>query len=139
MHIVPYLMFAGEAEAALHFYQRVLGGEITMLSRYGDNPDMGAKGAQKEKILHARLESADFRLYFSDSMPNVEVETGNKVSMNIECTSMEEINEAYALLSEGAKVEYELQDTFWGARYAKLTDRFGLRWDLNYQYPQEGK
>jgi PhnB protein len=27
----------------------------------------------------------------------------------------------------------ELQDTFWGAKYGKVKDRFGISWDLNYQ------
>ena len=26
----------------------------------------------------------------------------------------------------------ELQDTFWGAKYAKVQDPFGVMWDLNY-------
>lgn len=25
----------------------------------------------------------------------------------------------------------ELQDTFWGAEYAKVKDKFGVIWDLN--------
>jgi PhnB protein len=27
----------------------------------------------------------------------------------------------------------ELQDTFWGAKYAKVKDKYGYTWDLNYQ------
>ncbi len=27
----------------------------------------------------------------------------------------------------------ELQDTFWGAKYAKLQDAFGVIWDLNHE------
>lgn len=26
----------------------------------------------------------------------------------------------------------ELQDTFWGAKFAKVKDCFGVIWDLNY-------
>jgi uncharacterized glyoxalase superfamily protein PhnB len=36
-------------------------------------------------------------------------------------------------ISEGGGVFMPLKDTFWGARYAKLTGQFGVNWDLNCQ------
>lgn len=30
----------------------------------------------------------------------------------------------------------ELEDTFWGARYAKVEDPFGITWDLNFEKGQ---
>ncbi|HTU62841.1 MAG TPA: VOC family protein, partial [Polyangiales bacterium] len=36
-------------------------------------------------------------------------------------------------VSVGAKVEMELADQFWGARYGVLSDPFGHRWSLATQ------
>jgi len=30
----------------------------------------------------------------------------------------------------------ELQDTFWGARFGMLTDRYGVGWMFNYTLPK---
>ena len=56
---------------------------------------------------------------------------------DIECDSLDQINKAFEALSKEADVLMELQDTFWGARYGKLVDKYGVTWDLNYQYPVE--
>jgi PhnB protein len=34
-------------------------------------------------------------------------------------------------LSKDGTVLMELQDTFWGAKYAKVRDAYGIQWDLN--------
>ncbi|NAW45001.1 VOC family protein, partial [Salmonella sp. gx-f4] len=30
-------------------------------------------------------------------------------------------------------VTMELQDTFWNALYGKVTDKYGIHWELNHQ------
>ena len=39
MRIQPYLFFDGRCEEAVTFYRDKLGAEITMLMRFGDNPE----------------------------------------------------------------------------------------------------
>jgi uncharacterized glyoxalase superfamily protein PhnB len=34
---------------------------------------------------------------------------------------------------EGASVGMPLQDTFWGARFGMLCDKYGINWMLNWQ------
>ncbi|PUB16724.1 VOC family protein [Paenisporosarcina sp. OV554] len=69
----------------------------------------------------------------SDTFPNQNVSIGNNVSIVLECESEEEIQTHYDRLSKGGNVFMELQDTFWGAKYAKLQDPFGVIWDLNFE------
>ncbi|WP_206528072.1 VOC family protein [Marinitoga sp. 38H-ov] len=83
-----------------------------------------------EKIMHWELKIKDQILYFSDY---AEVVEGNMVFLNINCESEEEIINIYEKLSEGGKIYMELQDTFWGAKFATLIDKYGINWSLNYQ------
>ncbi|MGD6817098.1 VOC family protein [Metabacillus sp. 113a] len=54
----------------------------------------------------------------------------------MELESDEEIETLYAKLKEKGTVRMELEDTFWGARYAKVEDPFGITWDLNFEKGQ---
>lgn len=130
--LTPYLYFEGNAEEALNFYKEVLGGEKAEVMRYGDSQPVSEE--YKNKIIHARLEHKSFSLYFSDTFQGQKLEKGNSVSLTLEFDTEEAIDKTYAALSEGGKVYMELQKTFWNAKYAKLTDKFGVSWDLNYQY-----
>ena len=46
--------------------------------------------------------------------------------------SKEEADRIFNQLSDGGQVEMALQDTFWGAYYGSLTDKFGVKWMVNY-------
>ncbi len=51
--------------------------------------------------------------------------------------SEEEIHSIYQTLSKDGEIKMELQDTFWGARYAVETDQFGLTGEKNLNKGQE--
>ena len=42
----------------------------------------------------------------------------------------------FAALSAGGQVAQPLQDTFWGARFGMLTDKFGMHWMFNCELPK---
>ena len=44
------------------------------------------------------------------------------------------MNKTFAALSEGAKITMELQNTFWGARFGMLQDKYGFNWMFNHDY-----
>ena len=50
--------------------------------------------------------------------------------------SPEEINDAYAKLSEGGQQTYPLGDAFWGATFGQLIDKYGNEWLLTYDHPK---
>ncbi|MBH8597659.1 MULTISPECIES: VOC family protein [unclassified Thermoactinomyces] len=131
--INPYLYLRGNSEEAMYFYRDVFGGEIVTLRRYGDVPDIPCAEEDRDKILHGHLKVADQAIYFSDAIGNQSVNFGNQVSLTLELTEADVIEKVYNALAEGGEVLMPLQDTFWGAKYGKLTDRFGINWDLNCQ------
>lgn len=132
--ISPYLFFKGNCEEALNFYKKVLSGEIVGLQRFGD-ASMPVDDDYKQKIMHAELKIASQSLMFSDGAPHKEITKGDNVHLNLSFSDETSLRLTWRKLSEGGSVHMDLQDTFWGAIFGQLEDKFGIRWMLNYQKP----
>ncbi|WP_273122339.1 VOC family protein [Metabacillus sp. HB246100] len=127
----PYFIFNGNAKEALEFYKNLFQAEITNVQTFGE-ADFPTPPEMDDKIMHARLEKGSLLLMFSDAFQNQTVEVGNNISLALEFTSEKEIQAVYQSLSKEGTVMMELQDTFWGAKFAKVKDIFGVIWDLNF-------
>lgn len=130
-HINPYLNFNGKCREAMTFYHQCLGGELVM-QKISESPmaarmpsEMGAK------ILHSSLTKDSIILMASDMMGN-NVVNGNSISLCMNCSSDEEVNAFFDNLSKDGKVVEPLHQSFWGATFGSLTDKFGITWIFNY-------
>ena len=65
------------------------------------------------------------------------VTPGNNFYICISPDNKDEADRLYKGLSNGGKVGTELQDMFWGSYYGDLTDKFGIKWMVNYTYPKK--
>jgi PhnB protein len=133
--LIPYLMFNGNCEDAINFYQKCFDGEVLFLQRFGD-AGIETDEADKEKIMHASLKAEGINLMFSDSSVSSKVEAGSNTHLSIDFSDEEVQKKVYDRLSEGGNVTMPLQDTFWGAKFAMITDQFGINWMLNCDKPQ---
>lgn len=121
MKVIPYI-FVEECEKALEFYQSIFGGEITHVQ----------KTEGSNKLIHGRLElDTHYALYLSDIFDSVNV--GDNVSIAYEFDALNDLEKAYKALSVKGKVKMELQNTFWGATFAMVTDQFNVLWQLSYE------
>ncbi|MCA1055472.1 VOC family protein [Rossellomorea aquimaris] len=127
----PYLFFDGKAGEALAYYKEIFQGEVMDVQTFGE-ADFPTPPEYDERIMHARFKKGDLFLMVSDSFGDQTVTVGNHIALVLEFESEEEINNHYERLSKEGSVHMELQDTFWGAVYAKVEDPFGVIWDLNY-------
>jgi PhnB protein len=137
----PYLNFNGNTEEAFSFYKSVFGGEFTMLQRFKDTPDAGKMSDNdREKIMHVALPIGKGNVLMAtdilESMGQKLIE-GNNFSISLQAESKEEAERLYNALSRGGKIEMALGDAFWGAYFGMFTDRFGIQWMVNYEYPRE--
>ena len=130
-HINAYLNFNGQCREAMIFYRECLGGELVM-QKISESPmaarmpsEMGAK------ILHSSLTKNNLILMASDMMGN-NVVTGNSISLCVNCATDEEINSFFKNLSKDGNVNEPLHQSFWGATFGSLTDKFGVTWIFNY-------
>lgn len=135
--INSYLTFNGNCREAMNFYQKCLGGEL-FLQPISTSPMAEMMPPQmKESILHATLTSGDVIIMGSDMVGENGLIRGNAMSMMLNCNSETEIRETYdKLTSDGGDATHPLEDTFWGALFGGLTDKFGNRWLLNFDKNQ---
>lgn len=135
--INTYFTFSGNCREAMSFYKQCLGGEL-MLQTIGDSPMAERMPPRmKECILHSSLKTDAFVLMGTDMVPETGRIKGNTVSQIIECSSEKELRTVYKKLVDGGKPEHPLEDTFWGALFGCLTDKFGNHWLLNYEKNQD--
>ena len=136
-----YLNFQGNTEEAFNFYKSVFGGEFTSLQRFKDTPEAGKiPASEQEKIMHIALPIGKGNvLMATDALESMghKVIAGNNFSISIQAESKEEAERLYNGLSAGGKIEMPLQDMFWGAYFGMFTDKFGIRWMVNYAYNQQ--
>jgi PhnB protein len=136
MKLNPYLSFDGNCEEALSFYAKCLNGEIVDLKRFSEMP--GSTEEQKNLVMHGILKfGGDCILFASDGSKIPSTEKNNNISLSLDFDSVEDINNAFAKMSEGGKVTMELQDTFWNARFGMCTDKYGIAWLFNHDMPKK--
>ena len=131
-HINAYLTFNGNCREAMTFYQECLGGEL-ILQTVGESPLADKIPAEmKRSILHSTLTKGDLVIMASDMVEEQGLLKGNSVSLMLNCCSEDEIKSCYARLAKGGRAKHTLKNTFWGALFGDLTDKFGNNWLLHY-------
>ena len=134
--IVTYLNFNGNCREAMKFYQRCLGGELSMMP-FSEAPGDLPKEA-KDRVMHARItKDGSALLMASDTMPGSNFVQGTNFSISIDCQSAEETDRLFNAFSENGKITMPLQDAFWGARFGILRDQFGINWMFNFEKPKQ--
>ena len=86
MQVNPYLFFNGNCEAALKYYQKVLGAKIEAMMRYEGGPaDMPTPPEWKQKIMHASFTIDGEVVMASDAFPgDFHQPQGFAVSLQVE-------------------------------------------------------
>lgn len=130
----PYLNFDGNAREAMTFYAKAFGEEL--YAQTFAEANMNPPGAEN-RLVHARIGSGSAVLMASDTPPGMPVKQGNNYHINIDCESEAEIEKLFDALGEDGKITMPLQDTFWGARFGMLTDKFGVNWMFNFEKPKK--
>lgn len=119
----------------------MFGGELIALLRYKDTPEAGRVPAgDKDKIMHVSLQIGKGNMVMgADALESMgrKLVVGNNFYVLIEPETKEEAKEFFDGLSVGGKIELTLQDTYWGAYFGMLSDKFGIRWMVNYTNPKQ--
>ena len=136
----PYLNFAGNTEEAFTFYRSVFGGDFTTLQRFKDTPEAGrVPEKEKEMLMHVSLPVGKGNsLMATDALDSMghKLIVGNNIQLSLEAESKDEAEKLFKGLSAGGKVTMPLKDTFWGAYFGMLVDKFGIQWLVNYTHPK---
>jgi PhnB protein len=130
--INSYLTFNGNCREAMNFYKDCLGGTLNFQT-VGESPlSEKLPDQMKDSIMHSSLVRGDLVLMGSDMCPDSGLVKGNAVSMLLNCISEEELWNFYEKLSRGGKKDHPVENTFWGALFGELTDKYENHWLLSF-------
>ena len=131
----PYITFNGNCEEAMNYYKSKLHGEILSMMHFDEGP-MDVPEGFKKKIMHSELKFGDFAFMASDNTPDKNLNVGNNIAMSVGTTDLEATEKWFNNLAADGKVTMPLQDTFWGARFGMVIDKFGINWMFNCEIKQ---
>jgi PhnB protein len=134
--VSTYLNFTRNTEEAFNFYRSVFGGEFTgEISRFKDIPSSEnmppLPEEDKNLVMHVALPILNGHLLMGTDAPEsmgFKVNYGNNVYISLHPDTREETKLLFNALSDGGKIEQELQDMFWGDYYGSCADKFGVQW-----------
>lgn len=131
VEIHPFLNFNGDAQAAIELYERALGATVVEIMRWSEMPDVEIPPEIANNVMYAKLAIGGGAVELSDVPPQMAVEAGSMAFVAVRCSEPEEVDRMVAALAEGGTIEMPVDDMFWGARYGKVRDRFGISWSFN--------
>jgi len=136
----PYLNFDGTAEEAFNFYKSVFCGEfLGGVNRMSDAPGMeNLPDNERNRVLHIALPIGNDILMASDIIPSMgqKLQMGNNNYISVFPDSREEADRLFNSLSAEGEVEMPMEDMFWGDYFGSFTDKFGVKWMLNFSSQQ---
>jgi PhnB protein len=131
MHLSPYLMFNGNCEEALKFYEQALGANIKAVMKNEGTP--AAEHVPPEwldKVLHTTFSVDDNVLMASDAPPgHYAPPQGISIALGLNDSARGE--EIFNKLAEGGTVQLPYSATFWAKGFGMCVDRFGIPWMVN--------
>ncbi|ODS88017.1 MAG: glyoxalase [Chryseobacterium sp. SCN 40-13] len=134
-----YLTFNGNCEEAFNFYKSVFGGDFAYIGRFGEMPEgdgYSVPEADKNKIMHVGLLIGNTILMGSDTGGDwaAKLIEGNNFSVSVNTESKEEADRIFNGLAAEGQITMPMEDTFWGAYFGMLTDKFGIQWMVNFDH-----
>ena len=139
----PFLNFNGNAEEAFNFYNSIFGGEFGDLQRWKNMPGSERFPADDQnKIMHITLPIGNGNVLIAGDALASRGQTmmvGDNFGISLDIESKEETDRIYNALVKGGTphAEMPIRDSFWGSYFGMLTDKFGVRWMVNYTYPKK--
>jgi PhnB protein len=140
MKLRAYLNYGGNCKAAFEFYEKHLGGKITMMMPFSQHPEPEKIPASnfspdwKDAILHAHMEIGGTVLMASD-YPSDRFQPMRSVYLSLSVSSTQEAERLHALLSDGGEIFMPMHETFFAHRFSMLRDKFGTSWMIIHERP----
>ena len=133
MKLYTQLNFGGNCEEAFRFYEKHLGGRISMMMKQSQAPN-APKGAGNA-IIHARMDIGETVLIAND-VPASVFQRMRSVYLYLSLDSAAEAERVHKLLAEGGEVYMPMEETFYASRFSMLRDRFGVSWSIIHERPR---
>ena len=125
--VTPFLMFEGKAEEAMTLYcETIPGSSVLDVTRYGPGED-GPQGTLKL----ARLSISGLEVNVYNSPVHHAFTFTPSVSLYVDCSTEAELNGIVDVLAKDGKFLMPPDNYGFSRRFAWLSDRFGVSWQIN--------
>ena len=132
----PYLNFGGNCREPFTQYQKIFGGELTLLPMSDMPSDQPVPTDQADLIMHAALTFEGHLLMASDD-PTGNFSGVKGMHVNYSVADVAEAERVFEALAEGGVVTMPLSETFWSPKFGMCVDRFGTPWMVNAESPEQ--
>ena|ERR1043165_3221469 len=133
MRIEPHLTFQGTCEEAFRFYERLLGGQLYVMT-YGSSPaGAGVPEQWRDKVVHATLTLADGKTLLGADVQPHEYERPQGFYVLAALRDASEAKRVFDALADGGSVRMPLEKTFWSPSFGVVVDRFGTPWEITVE------
>jgi PhnB protein len=132
MKLIQKLNFEGRSGEAIRLYQEVFGCRVKSLIRYRDAVANGWEQPCPEKddtVYHSEIYFGDFEVRFADTGAE-DAELTRRVEQLVGFDTAEEVERAFALLSDGGEILMPLNRPPYMVIIGKVRDKFGIMWTL---------
>lgn len=124
----PFLMFqGGKADEAIRFWMGLFAdAAIEEMVRYGPG-----EAGPEDTVMWARVRLAGQSVMCSDSPVPHKFGFTPSFSFYVDCADEAELDRLFAALGEGGQVMMAPGDYGFAAKFAWVSDRFGVSWQLS--------
>ncbi len=127
--LTTFLMFDGNAEAAIAFYRTLFpNSRIISITKYGPN-ELGKEGT----VQMASFVIGDQEYIAIDSPIKHEFTFTPSISLYVRCETVDEVSMLFTKLSEGGEVLMPLDTYPFSEKFGWVNDRFGVSWQLDFK------
>jgi PhnB protein len=131
MQVNPYLFYNGNCEAALKYYQKVLGAKIDAMLTYEGGPDeMQIPADYKKKVMHAKI-TIDGEVIMASDAPPGHFRAPQGFSVSLQVSDPADAERRFKALAEGGTVNMPFGKTFFSKGFGMCVDQFGTPWMVN--------
>jgi len=135
MKLYTQLNFGGNCEEAFRFYEKHLGGKITMMMKASElPPDVKAPGS-KNDVIHARMNVAGVELIGND-VPAAYFKPVRSSYLYLAVDSAKEAERIYGILLKDGEATMPMAEQFFASRFGQLRDKFGVLWSVIHERPR---
>ena len=135
MKAIPYILFGGNCEEAVNFYQSVIGGTISSV-KFSDLPQeegMPISDSWKDKIMHSAIIFDDGNaIYFSDTWEGYPLKPGNNSTLHLVVDKEQQVYDFVEKLAAGGEITMPAGKTFWNSVYGSVVDKYGMNWSIEF-------
>ena len=122
---IPYLSF-DDCLSVANYYKEIFDGEISYIMKGSDMPDCPPD--KLDDIMHLELKIKDNYIYMANAPEKYHQE---KLYILLNYRDLDEQLEQYNKMAKEGEITEEMHDTFWGARFGVIKDKFGISWEFH--------